>query len=325
MTDGRATGIGLTGVAAVLPPRKVALEELARLGLLTSHPAALRELGFSAAHLADDTHDAAWLARTAAERALNEARIKPEDIGLLVYAGGLADSHQVGPIAEINDHAGLMRRFCYPSARLQDELGLDGAEVLGVAQQGCASMFAAIRIARSALVGDPRLQHVLCVGGDVLPPKSSREIVYNVISDAAAAVVVSRVSEQDRWLGYHQISRGYYWDTPLRQSEIIAAYFPTSRLAITELLQHHHLRPEDIDIVIPSGIQLRSWHILLDLVQIPRDRLFDPGESFGHSICADNFYYLERTRRENRLKRGAKMLLFTYGFGSSWCCILLEH
>ncbi len=325
MTTSGSAAIGLKGVAGVLPPLRLSLEELADQNLLTSSPMALRDLGFAVAHLADETHDAHWLGRTAAEQSLADAQVAAEDIGLLVYAGGLADSHQVGLIGEVRDHATLMRRFRYPSGRLQDELGLDRAEVLGIAQQGCASMFAAIRVARNSLVSQPELQHVLCMGVDVLPPQAGREIVYNVISDAAAAVVVSRNSRQDHWLGYHQLSRGYYWDTPTRQAEIIAAYFPTARLVIAELLERQGLRADDIDLVIPSGIQRRSWDVLLDLVQIPRRRLYEPGESFGHSICADNFLYLERLRRDGVVRAGAKMLLFTYGFGSSWSCLLLEH
>ncbi len=325
MSTKGGSSIGLAGVAGVLPPQRVALEDLASRGLLTSSPGVLSDLGFAAAHLADETHDAFWLARTAAERALADAQVPPGEIGLLIFAGGLADSHQVGPLDAVCDHASLMRRFRYPSGRLQDELGLDRAEVLGIAQQGCASMFAAIRAAHNALQSQPELEQALCVGVDVLPPRAGREIVYNVISDAAAAVVVSRDSFRDRWLGYHQLSRGYYWDTPARQAEIIAAYYPTARLAIAELLDRHNLRPDDIDLVIPSGIQRRSWDVLLDLVQIPREKLYEPGESFGHSICADNFLYLERLRREGVVRRGAKLLLFTYGFGSSWCCLLLEH
>jgi 3-oxoacyl-[acyl-carrier-protein] synthase III len=323
--------IGFSGVAGVLPPAKLSLDELSQQGLLLSHPQTLRELGFAVAHIADATHDLMWLARTAVERALLDAAVEPAEIGLLIFAGGLADSHVMGGMTVGHDtsafrsQAALLQRFRYPSGWLQDELALDRARVLAIAQQGCASMFAAILVARNSLVAEPELNHVLCVGVDVLPANSPREIVYNVISDAAAAVVVSRGQVRERWLGYHQISRGYYWDTPARQAEIIAAYFPTARLAIAELLQQQKLRPDEIDLVIPTGIQRQSWHVLLDLAGIARDRLYDPGESFGHSICADNFLLLEQLRHQGRIAREAKLLLFTYGFGSSWCCMLLEH
>jgi 3-oxoacyl-[acyl-carrier-protein] synthase III len=58
---------------------------------------------------------------------------------------------------------------------------------------------------------------------------------------------------------------------------------------------------------------------------IPQDRLCRAPAAFGHSIVADNFILLDDARRSGRLAAGQRLLLFTYGFGSSWCCLLLEH
>ena len=160
-----------------------------------------------------------------------------------------------------------MRSFRYTSAWLQDVLGLHNAEVMAVAQQGCSTMFAALRVARSLLLAEPGRRHVLCVGVDVLPSGAPREILYNVISDAACAVVVSRGCPQEKWLGFTQISRGYYCDPSACGPEIVAAYFPTAKLVIDQLLREHGLAPGDIDVVIPTGVSRSSWDILLRLVR----------------------------------------------------------
>jgi 3-oxoacyl-[acyl-carrier-protein] synthase-3 len=316
--------VGLRGVAGALPPARLPLEQLSAQRRIVSSPADLASFGFRVAHIADAAHDAGWLVKEAARRALDDAGLGPDDVGLLIWTSALACSHlrpQV-PGPETED---ILSLFRYASGWLQDELALDGAEVMAVAQQGCASMFSALRLARASLLAEPELRHVLCVGVDVLPPEATREILYNVISDAACAVVVSHESPRDRWLGHRQISRGYYWDTPARQTEILAAYFPTARLCIAQLLERHGLKPDDIDWVVPSGVQRTSWDILLDLVGIPADRLYQAGESFGHTILADNFLLMNQLRRDGAVAAGAKLLLFTYGFGSSWCCVLLEH
>jgi 3-oxoacyl-[acyl-carrier-protein] synthase-3 len=316
--------VGIRGLAAALPPTTLTLEQLAERGMIASSPTDLASFGFRAAHLADSQHDGGSLVKEAARRALDDANLKPEDIGLVVWSSALAHGH-IRERTAGEDSGEVLWLFRYPSGWLQDELGLDRAETVAVAQQGCASMFAALRLARASLLADPELCHALCVGVDVLPPGSTREILYNVISDGACAVVVSRDCPRERWLGYRQISRGYYWDTPARQAEILAAYFPTSRLCITEILRAHKLKPTDIDWVVPSGVQRTSWDILLDLVGIPADRLYQAGESFGHTILADNVLLMERLRADPRVASGAKLLLFTYGFGSSWCSLLLEH
>ena len=53
----------------------------------------------------------------------------------------------------------------------------------------------------------------------------------------------------------------------------------------------------------------------------PHERL----DAFGHTITSDSFIYLQDLRSSGRVPRGSRLLLFTYGFGSSWCALLLEH
>jgi len=47
--------------------------------------------------------------------------------------------------------------------------------------------------------------------------------------------------------------------------------------------------------------------------------------SFGHTMTSDSFVFLSALRRAAHVPRGSRLLLFTYGFGSSWCGLLLEH
>ena len=320
---GDAAAIGLSGVAAVLPERSFGLEELAATGRISSRPEALTEMGFDRVFLADEDESACALAARAAEGALKDAGLKPEEIDILLWASALPGNHLR---TSSNGHApAVLRHFTYAASWLQEELGLERATVTAIAQQGCAGMFSALRTARAMLLAEPEAQHVLCVGVDVLPPDESREILYNLISDAACAVVVSRNAPRDRWVAFHQVTRGYYWDTPALQKEIIAAYFPTSRIVLQELLAKADLEPDAIDKIIPTGVNATSWPILLRLTGLAEDRLYRSNQQFGHTIAADNFLFLQEIRRERSVPRGSRLLLFTYGFGSTWCGLILEH
>ena len=163
-----------------------------------------------------------------------------------------------------------MQGFRYSSAWLQNTVGLHNAEVWASAQQGCTTMFSALRVARAVMLAEPGRKHALCVGVDVLPAGAPREILYNVISDAACAVVLSRGCSDERWLGYRQLSRGYYWDPAACGPEIVAGYFPTAKSVIEQLLVDHRLGPGDVDVVVPTGVSRASWEILLRLVGYPR-------------------------------------------------------
>jgi 3-oxoacyl-[acyl-carrier-protein] synthase-3 len=320
----RSDGVGLSGVAGVLPQRQLTLAELADAGRLTSTPETLSAFGFERAYVCGPEDSVCSLALAAARQALDEAGLAPTEIDVVIWASARPENH-LRPADDGASASPFMDGFRYASGWLQEALGLDEAEVMAFAQQGCSTMFAALRVARSLLLADPRRQHVLCVGVDTLPAESPREILYNVISDAACAVVVSRDCRRDRWLGDRHLSRGYYWDPVARRHEIIAAYFPTAKTLIERLLSDNGLAPSDVDVVVPTGVNRESWRILMRLVGIPEDRFYNGLPPFGHTMTSDNFLYLQALRSSGCTASGARLLLFTYGFGSSWCGIVLEH
>lgn len=315
MNDATFT-IGLRAHRALLPQTFLPLDKIRA----ESDTRALAEQGFDGAWISDNI---AGLAHEASRLALEDADVMAEEIDGLFWVSALPEAHQRESEACVADDSAL-GAFCYQGSWLQEALGLDRAFVCGIAQQGCAGMFAALRQARALLVAEPRWNHVLCVGADRFPAGASREVLYNVISDAACAVVVSRVHIRYLWLGYHQVAKGYYWDVPARRSEIIAAYFPTAALAIRRALTDCGLTPREIDWVIPTGVSAASWPILLRLCGIPEERLYQPKRRFGHTVAADSFLLLEEARASGALQPGQKLLLFAYGFGSSWAALILE-
>ena len=317
--------IGMSGVAAVLAPAQLELEQLAAAGLIDSPPATLREFGFNRAHVANSPGDTGAMALQASRDALQDAGIEPHQIDLLVWASARPES-QVRTRGDSDAKAfDVFDGFRYQASWLQDALALDNADVLGVSQQGCSTMLSALRTARAILSTEPERSHALCVASDMLPPGASREILYNVVSDGACAVVLTRGCTTDRWQAFRQISSGYYWDPVERAPEIMASYFVTGRQVIQDLMDTANIRPDEIDIVLPTGINRMSWDVMMQLVGIPRNRLYDGPESFGHTISADSFIQLAHLRRSGRVPAGSKLLMFTYGFGSSWCALLLEH
>jgi len=317
--------LGVRSVAAVLPPMTRSLGELDGAGALVSTRSALEELGFERVHVVDAEHGVEWLAVESAQRALANGRLEPGDIDVLIWVSALAETH-VRPRASAGDSAidELLGRFHYRASWLQEELHLDRARVTAIAQQGCAGMFSALSMAHSLLVADGSVRNVLCVGVDALPNGAPREILYNLISDAGCAVVVSREDVRCRWLAFEQVSKGYYWNIVGMQKEIIASYFPTSRAVIRELLQKAGVAPGDISWIVPTGVSRGSWNVLANLSGLKVENLFRAPQGFGHTIAADNIVHLEALLASGRICAGENILLFTYGFGSTWCGIVLE-
>ena len=320
MTPDCKTTVGIRGIAGVLPTTRVTLPELAAQGLLTSAPADLADFGFRVVHVADRDHDAAWLAREAAGHWHSRMPGSFPNRWICLF----------GPVpwrTATYVRAAMAAFFPFfvtpPAGCKMNSRGRRRGD-RGGSSKAAPSMFSALRLGRAVLLAEPELQHVLCVGVDVLPAGYAvRNPLQRHKRRRLRHRPVVRLARH-RWLGLRQISRGYYWDTSARQAEILAAYFPTARLCINELLARHHLKPSDIDMVVPSGVQPTSWPILLDLVGIPADRLYQGREPFGHTILADSFLQLEHLPAlETQRPRGRRyyylpMALDRVGVPSFW-------
>ena len=328
-----APSVGIDAVAYWLPPAALTLEELAARGALHGAPQTLAAFGFRRARVAEhESH--VDMALRAVSALLNETGVAPDEIDLVLYAGALTSSSTMAcapaPDGAVLQLRSVMDCFKYPVSVLQSELDLTRAAVAGVDQQGCASVFSAIRLGRAMLLAEEDMRTVLCVSADRLPPGAPREMVYNLVSDGACAALLRRGAPgervRNRVVACHQITKGAFWDAGSLENEIIAAYFPTARTAVEEVLRKGGVTLRDVSWVIPHNVSLRSWDILLRLLDCPREKLFaDNIGRIGHTIAADNFINLRDAADAGLLRPGDLLLLFTFGYGLNWSCMLLEH
>ncbi len=308
---------GVSAIEYCLPSQSLSLGELARVGLLTSTPAQLKEFGFDCCYISNVP--AETLAASAAAQLISNEGVEPDSIDLLLYASAVAPGHQVAGEQ-------FLSQFNYPAASLQYELGLSRATAVGISQSGCLGLTNAVRIAKDFLCANPQAERVLCVSADVLPLGASREIMYNVISDGACAVLVERGSSRNRILAHRAVTKGYYWDCVARKQEIMAAYFPTAKNVIEDVLSAGGCRAEELRLVLPHNVSRRSWEILLRLVAVKEEQLYlENIARTGHVIAADNWINLKDATGRGLLKPGDKLLMFNFGFGANWAATLIEH
>jgi 3-oxoacyl-[acyl-carrier-protein] synthase-3 len=308
--------VGIRALSYRFGSRTVGLDDLDAEGLLGSAPETLRGFGFDRIHIAEPGEDLGCLV---ASDLLREHEVDPLEIEALIVFGGLPA--QPVAVSAGEEPTGLFR---YPAGRLQHALGITRATAFGLGQQGCAAVLSALRVARSlVLAGDAR--NVLCVGIDVVPEGTRREVVYNVLSDGACAMLVSARWQRLRPIAFRQITKGYYWDTPERRDEIVAAYFPTACTAIREAVAAAHLTLDDVALVVPDNVSRRSWQILLRLLEIPEERAFLGNAAVrGHAITADLVVNLRDAIAARELPPEAPIVLFTFGFGANWGAAVLR-
>ncbi|MFZ0564524.1 MAG: 3-oxoacyl-[acyl-carrier-protein] synthase III C-terminal domain-containing protein [Terriglobales bacterium] len=309
--------VGISAIEYILGSETVSVDELETRGMLESPAARLSEFGFSCARLSRESPYN--LATAATSKLLCATGVERASIGALFYAGAVPSCHAVvtpDPLSAFN----------YPVAQLQYELELTHAAAFGVSQVGCLGLMTAVALARDFLLSSKHASRALCVSADVLPAGCKREMIYNVISDGACAVLLEKECDHNRILGYRQVTKGYYWNSIAQKNEFTAAYFPTARNIVRDTLADADLDSSHVSCILPHNVSLRSWEILLGLIHIGREKLFAENiAKIAHVIAADNWINLRDASESGRLHPGDKLVLFTFGFGANWACMVLEH
>lgn len=321
-----AARASIAGISYAFPETSRSLHQLAQAGELSSDPALLSSFGFERVHvaIAESPYD---LAVRAASRLLAEHDVDPDSVDVVLYGGAPAATAYApggdgGPGHERRWHG--MTRFEFPGARLQYDLGMTRATVIGLDQFACSTLFGAVRVAR-ALCAAEGARRVLCVSADFFPADAGREAIFNCTSDAACALLIEGAGERNRILAGEQATKGYYWQCEEKRAEIVASYFPTARHVIERVIEHAGWRREDVDWVIPHNVSARSWDILLGLVRLPRARLWGANIGrHGHTLAGDNFINLRDAIDDGSVLPGQRLLLFSFGYGAHWSALAVE-
>jgi 3-oxoacyl-[acyl-carrier-protein] synthase-3 len=320
------SGLGacISGVAYALPAASRSVIELARAGQLQSDPAVLTQFGFGTVRVAIEESPYA-LALRAARTLLEERAVEPDSIDVLIW-GGAPWTIALAPAGDRVNGSALhtTERFKYPATRMQYELGLGRAQVFGIDQLACTTLFTAARLAR-ALIASNEARRVLCVSAEFFPGDAGREAIFNCTSDAACALLIDRRGQRNRLAGSAQVTKGYYWDCDTLRNEIVASYFPTAVHVVAQALANAEWRPDEVDWVIPHNVSLRSWELLLRLTRLPRARLWSANIArLGHTLAGDNFINLRDALDAGDVHPGEKLLLFSYGYGAHWTALAVE-
>lgn len=317
--------VSIRSIGYAFPAASPTVRELSAAGHLQSEPELLEGFGFARIHAA--LHESPYeLATIAAGRALDRAGVDPASVDVLIH-GGIdgATAFEAAPDAAASMAAHrTTARFRYPATRLQHELGLERAQVLGVDQLACTTLFGAVRVARALILAEG-LERVLCVASDFFPADAGREAIFNCTSDAAVAVLVERGGERALLRGAAHVTKGYYWNPDALRNEMVAAYFPTAKHVIERTVAQAGWTPADVDWVMPHNVGERSWRILAGLAGLGGARLWtDNIARDGHTLAGDNFINLADAMDAGALEAGARVLLFSFGYGAHWTGIALE-
>ncbi|MGI8809463.1 MAG: 3-oxoacyl-[acyl-carrier-protein] synthase III C-terminal domain-containing protein, partial [Acidimicrobiales bacterium] len=147
---------------------------------------------------------------------------------------------------------------------------------------------------------------------------------YSLISDGAAACVVSRGPAAYRLVAAHHITNGAMVSAD--DDETVGSYFAYTHRLVTELLAKAGLGADDVDWVVPQHTDVKAWQILSRLLRIDPDKVCCPSlPDVAHVISGDNIVNLSLLHQSGVVQRGQRLLLTMAGYGMNWQGVLLER
>jgi 3-oxoacyl-[acyl-carrier-protein] synthase-3 len=284
-----------------------------------SDASALKDAGFSQHHLCRNGSSAYELAA----RAVDQIRGELDGVGAIVYSTCIPVNGNIGSESSFESSRDVKHLMDFPGSHLQADFGLDNATVFGLNQQACTSMLGSLRLAGMLISSEPDISKVLCVTADRFPENALYEQAYNLISDGAAACIVSNQPGGFKLVAWHGITNGAL--AFASDDETVGTFFNYSYAAINKVLTKAKMSIKELSWIVPQNTNRKAWQILCSLLKFDFARVYLPTlPEVGHVISADNIINLKHLQEQNTLNAGDRVLLFMAGYGLNWQCVVLE-
>jgi 3-oxoacyl-[acyl-carrier-protein] synthase-3 len=313
----------ILGTGHYAPERVLTNEDLSRL-VDTSDEWIRTRSGIRERRIAAAGEKTSDLATEAARRALIDANVPAAEIDLLIVATVTPDS----PMPAI-------------ACLLQHRLGVPTTAACFDLNAACSGFIYALDTA-CAMLSSGRYRKALVVGAeklsDVVDWKDRTTCV--LFGDGAGAVVVGPSAETDRGLLGTRL--GAYGDgadllhiptgdptSPdrcirMKGKEVFKLAVRAMDEAARDILEQHHLRADQIDLVIPHQANLRIIESISQYLELPMERFFVNLDRYGNTSAASIPIALDEARRSGRIKAGDLTLLVAFGAGLTYGSALIR-
>jgi 3-oxoacyl-[acyl-carrier-protein] synthase III len=289
-------------------------------GKTFSEPSSLKEAGFDRHHICHPRTSAYQLAKAAVQQ------IQPHftEVGAIIYSTCLPLNGTVETQHNFHDSKDIQDLMNFPVNHLQVDFNLTKATAFGLNQQSSTGILGSIRLAKALLATEESLKQVLCVTSDRLPDGASYEQSNNLISDGAAACIISAKPEGFRILSCYSNVTGTM-EAKLN-GKATENFLQHGETTILEALKTTGLDIAELNWIIPQNTNTKAWKSLCNTLHFDFNKVYFPSlGQVAHVMGGDTLINLLCLIQEHKVQPGDKILLFMSGYGINWQCVLLER
>ncbi len=322
--------VGITGVGSFVPQKIITNYDLANI-VDTSNQWIIERTGIEERRIAEDTIATSDLATIAAQRAMEDAKVLPKDIDLILVA-------TISP-----DHI-----FPSTACIVQDKIGAINAAAFDI-NAGCTGYIYALTTAK-AFIKSGIYKRVLVIGSEVLSKivnwKDRNTCI--LFGDGAGACVVEACEEGLGIIAEELGSDGSKGDVltvpaggsrkpssletlekglnyiQMDGKEVFKFAVRTMEKSSKAILKKAGLDSKDIDLLIPHQANIRIIDSAMKKLKLPREKVFINLNKYGNTSAASVPVALDEALKSKKIKKGDNLLLVAFGAGLTWGSILLK-
>ena len=323
--------VSIIGTGSYTPKRVLTNFDLEKM-VETSDEWIFTRTGIRERRIADQDEATSDMAYQASLVALDDAKVTPGELDLLVVATVTPDTP-----------------FPATACHLQRHLGAWQAAAFDLSA-ACSGFLYGLSVAEQYLLTG-RYRTILVVGAEVL----SRIIDWKdrntcvLFADGAGATVLRASDDPSRGIlsthlhadggmADHLIIHGGGSRMPMseevlrnrlnyiqmRGNETFKVAVRTMSKAALEVLDYHGYQPTDVDLFIPHQANSRIIDAIAKRLSIPREKVFINLDRLGNTSAASIPIALDEARRSGRINRDDLVLLVGMGAGLTWGSTLIR-
>ncbi|MCC5911994.1 MAG: ketoacyl-ACP synthase III [Clostridiaceae bacterium] len=314
---------GITGTGSFLPEKVLTNHDLEKI-VDTSDEWITTRTGIKSRRIADDQIASSDLATKAAEAAMEDAGIHPEEVDLIIVATATPD-------------------MAFPSTAciVQKNIGAVNAAAFDI-EAACTGFLYALTMGEQ-FIKTGFYKNILIIGAETLSKVLNWKDRNTCIlfGDGAGAVILQRTEEEGMlasYLGsdgrnsdsltlpaggsrmpisYKTIDEGLHC-IRMEGSEVFKFAVRTMGSSALKALEKCNIALEEIDFLVPHQANSRIIEAAAKRLKLPMDKVYINLDKYGNMSAASVPVALDEAVKSNAIKKGDKVVLVAFGGGLTW-------
>jgi 3-oxoacyl-[acyl-carrier-protein] synthase-3 len=322
--------VSIVGTGSYTPEKILTNADLSRM-VDTSDEWITTRTGIKERRIAAKDENTSDMAAKAALNALEQAKVKPEDVDLILVATATPDM-----------------LFPATACFVQKKIGATKAACLDISA-ACAGFLFGIEIAQQFITSHT-YDTVLVIGAEKLTSITNwtDRNTCVLFGDGAGAAVLRHRGSTHGVISTHIGSDGQFTDIlfmpgggsrrPITRDnvdlnlatihmlgkEVYKQAVTVMVSAAKKALEQAGLSIDDIACVIPHQANLRIIEAIADRLRIPLEKFYVNLDKYGNTSAAAVAIALDEANRTGRIKHGDYVLMVVFGGGLTWASTVIE-